>query len=239
MIPIYGQLAYTLNCIHSLLLHRSRFSAELIIIDDASPDKSGEFLPLVNGIRYHRQKVNGGFINSCNTGGEMSNGRFIVMLNNDTRVTAGWLDRLLGSFETWPKAGMIGSKMHYADGSLQEAGGIVWRDGSAWNYGRGDDLNRPQYSHARQIDYVSGCSIALPTTLWRELGGFDPFYKPAYCEDVDLAFKVRARGLETWFQPQSRIVHYEGKTRAPARRAASRRTRSSTPRSCSCAGASR
>ncbi len=212
VIPIYGQLAYTLNCIHSLITHKSRYTAEIIIVDDASPDRSGEFLPQLHCIRYHRQKVNGGFIQSCNTGGEISAGRFVIMLNNDTRVVSGWLDNLIGSFDIWPNAGLIGSKMHYADGSLQEAGGIIWRDGSAWNYGRNDDPNRPQYSHARQVDYISGCSIAMPTALWLDLGGFDAFYRPAYCEDVDLAFRVRSCGREVWFQPQSRIVHYEGKT---------------------------
>jgi GT2 family glycosyltransferase len=212
VIPIYGQLAYTLNCIHSLITHKSRYTAEIIIVDDASPDSSAEWLPQLRCIRYHRQKVNGGFIQSCNTGGEISAGRFVVMLNNDTRVVSGWLDNLIGSFEIWPKAGLIGSKMHYADGSLQEAGGIIWRDGSAWNYGRNDDPNRPQYSYARQVDYISGCSIAMPTALWVDLGGFDAFYRPAYCEDVDLAFRVRSCGREVWFQPQSRIVHYEGKT---------------------------
>jgi len=212
VIPIYGQLAYTLNCIHSLITHKSRYSVEIFIVDDASPDRSGKFLPQVKCVRYHRQEVNGGFIQSCNVGGKISNGRFVVMLNNDTRVTSGWLDNLIGSFDIWPHAGIVGSKMLYADGSLQEAGGIIWRDGSAWNYGRNDDPNRPQYSYARQVDYISGCSIALPTGLWRELGGFDPFYRPAYCEDVDLAFRVRSRGREVWFQPQSRIIHYEGKT---------------------------
>jgi O-antigen biosynthesis protein len=212
VIPVYGQLAYTLNCIHSLITQKSRYSVEIIIVDDASPDRSAEFLPHVRCIRYHRQKANAGFVSSCNAGGEISNGRFIVMLNNDTRVTSGWLDHLIGSFDIWPNAGIVGSKMHYADGSLQEAGGIVWRDGSAWNYGRNDDPNRPQYSYARQVDYVSGCSIALRTGLWRDLGGFDPFFRPAYCEDVDLAFRVRSCGREVWFQPQSRIIHYEGKT---------------------------
>ena len=212
VIPVYGQLAYTLNCIHSLITHKSRYSAEILIIDDASPDESGEYLTQLRCVRYRRQKSNGGFIQSCNTGAEIAAGRFVVMLNNDTRVTGGWLDNLIGSFEVWPRAGLVGSKMHYADGSLQEAGGIVWRDGSAWNYGRNDDPNRPQYSYARQVDYVSGCSIALPAPLWRELGGFDRYFRPAYCEDVDLAFRVRSCGREVWFQPQSRIIHYEGKT---------------------------
>ncbi len=212
IVPIYGQLAYTLNCLDSLFLHQSRYSFEVIIVDDVSPDCSGDVLPLVKGIRYHRQSANGGFINSCNAGALMAKGRFMVMLNNDTRVVEGWLDEMLASFELWPRAGLIGSKLFYADGSLQEAGGIIWRDGSSWNYGRADDPNRPQYSHARQVDYISGCSIAVPRDLWLLLEGFDPLYTPAYCEDADLALRVLSAGREVWFQPRSRIVHYEGKT---------------------------
>jgi GT2 family glycosyltransferase len=212
VIPVYGQLAYTLNCLESLFTHGSRCSYEIIIVDDVSPDDSSRYLPLVKGIRYHLQPQNGGFINSCNTGAAIATGRHMVMLNNDTRVVEGWLDELLESFSLWPKAGLVGSKLFYADGSLQEAGGIIWRDGSSWNYGRNDDPNRPHYSHARQVDYISGCSIALPAALWRELNGFDRLFTPAYCEDADLALRVVAAGREIWFQPQSRIVHYEGKT---------------------------
>ncbi len=212
VIPVYGQLAYTLNCIHSLRAHKSRYSAEIIIIDDASPDVSAAYLPDVECIRFHKQPKNGGFIESCNTGGRLARGKFIIMLNNDTRVVPGWLDELIGGFDLWPNAGLVGSKLHYADGTLQEAGGIIWRDGSAWNYGRNDDPNRPQYSYARQVDYISGCSIALRTELWRELDGFNRHYHPAYCEDSDLALRVKAGGREVWMQPLSRIVHYEGKT---------------------------
>jgi GT2 family glycosyltransferase/PII-like signaling protein len=212
VIPIYGQLAYTLNCLESLFSQDSQYSAELIIIDDCSPDVSGSYLPEVTDIRYHLQSKNGGFIKSCNTGGAMARGRFVLMLNNDTRVVPGWLDGLLDSFSLFPKAGLVGSKLFYADGSLQEAGGIIWRSGNCWNYGRNDDPNRPEYSHARQVDYISGCSIVLPASLWHALGGFDPLFTPAYCEDADLCLRVVALGYEVWMQPQSRIVHYEGKT---------------------------
>lgn len=212
VIPIYGQLAYTLNCIDSLFSHESQYSAEIIIIDDCSPDVSGSYLPDVADIRYHLQPQNGGFIRSCNTGGTMARGRFVLMLNNDTRVVPGWLDSILDSFSIFPKAGLVGSKLFYADGSLQEAGGIIWRSGNCWNYGRNDDPNRPEYSHARQVDYISGCSIALPAKLWHALGGFDPLFTPAYCEDADLCLRVADLGYEVWMQPQSRVVHYEGKT---------------------------
>jgi GT2 family glycosyltransferase/glycosyltransferase involved in cell wall biosynthesis len=212
IIPVHGQLNYTLNMLDSLLRHPSRHALEIIIVDDASPDETGLFLPRIRLLRYHRQAANGGFIASCNACAALARGRFVVMLNNDTRVVAGWLDRLIGSFELFPKAGLVGSKMFYPDGRLQEAGGIIWRDGTAWNYGHGDDPNRPQYCYARRADYISGCSIALPRTLWNQLGGFDAHFHPAYCEDVDLAFRVREAGFEVWFQPQSRIIHYEGKT---------------------------
>ena len=213
IIPVYGQLPYTLNAIDSLLSHASRFRAEIIIVDDCSPDGVTEqFVPQIRGVRHHRQAINGGFIESCNTGGRLARGRYVVMLNSDTRVVSGWLDELIGSFDIFPNAGLIGSKLLYPDGTLQEAGGIIWRDGTAWNYGREDDPNRPQYCFARQVDYISGASIALPSALWHQLGGFDRYYAPAYAEDADICQRVRSLGREVWLQSASRIVHYEGKT---------------------------
>ncbi len=212
VIPVYGQIAYTLNCLDSLFAHRSRFSAEVIVVDDASPDGSGALLAALPQMRTLLQKTNGGFITSCNIGGQAARGTWLVMLNNDTRVVDGWLDSLIGSFASFPKAGLVGSKMFYPDGSLQEAGGIIWRDGGAWNYGRNDDPNRPHYAYARQVDYISGCSIAIRRETWNALGGFDARYAPAYCEDADLCLRIADRGQQVWFQPQSRVVHYEGKT---------------------------
>ena len=212
VIPIYGQLAYTLNCLDSLFTHQCHATFEIIIVDDCSPDISGVILTGIKGIALIRMFRNGGFIASCNIGASQARGRYVLFLNNDTRVVDGWLDTLVDSFTIFPKAGLVGSKMLYPDGALQEAGGIVWRDGSCWNLGRNDDPNRPHYACAREVDYVSGASVMLPTKLFHQLGGFDAHYAPAYCEDADLAMKVRAAGREVWFQPQSRVVHYEGRT---------------------------
>ena len=212
VIPVYGQIAFTLNCLDSLSRHRSRYRAEIILVDDASPDGSGALLAELPYIRTLLQKKNGGFISSCDIGAAAACGKWLVMLNNDTRVVDGWLDALIESFARFPEAGLVGSKMHYADGSLQEAGGIIWRDANAWNYGRNDDPNRPHYAYARQVDYISGCSIAVTRECWAALGGFDPLYAPAYCEDADLSLRISDSGKQIWFQPQSRIVHYEGRT---------------------------
>ncbi|MDC7682869.1 glycosyltransferase [Asticcacaulis sp. BYS171W] len=212
VIPVFGQLGYTLNCLHSLLSLTTRYRFEIIIGDDRSLDATERWLPKLEFLTYIRHDENAGFIANCNRAAKAAQGRFLVLLNNDIRVVDGWLDQLLDTFARFPKAGLVGSKLFYPDGKLQEAGGIVWQDASAWNYGRDDDPNRPRYSYARQIDYVSGCSIALPTDLWQEMEGFDPHFSPAYYEDVDLCFRLRKAGYQTWLQPRSRVIHYEGKT---------------------------
>lgn len=213
IVPVYGQLGYTLNCLDALLSHRSKHTFEVVVVDDCSPDQSRDWLARVHGIRMHARTSNGGFIAACNDGATQARGKWLVFLNNDTRVVSGWLDALIDSFATLADAELIGSKLFYPDSSLQEAGGIIWRDGSAWNYGRNDDPNRPEYCYARRVDYVSGASIAVARAVWNEIGGFDTRYTPAYGEDSDLALKVRyGRGKQVWMQPLSRVIHYEGKT---------------------------
>jgi GT2 family glycosyltransferase len=213
IIPIYGQLAVTLNCLDSLARHRTRYSFELIIADDASPEASEtRRLDEIPWVRYIRRRQNGGFIATCNEAAAAARGRFLVFLNNDTRVARDWLDEMIGSFAIYPKAGLVGSKLFNADGSLQEAGGFLSRSGKAWNYGRNSDSNEPRYCFARRADYCSAASIALPAVVWAEAGGFDTDYAPAYWEDVDLAFRLRQLGYEVWFQPLSRVIHYEGKS---------------------------
>src|SRR5262249_18375351 len=132
--------------------------------------------------------------------------------NNDTTVTEGWLDALIGTFQTIPNTGLAGAKLIYPDGRLQEAGGIIWRDASGWNYGNGDDPDHPRFNFVREVDYCSGACIIVPRGLFDELGGFDSCYAPAYYEDTDLAFKIREAGRKVIYQPMARIIHHEGLT---------------------------
>ena len=151
-----------------------------------------------------------GFLKTCNRSAELARGDYLFFLNNDALACEGWLEPLLRVFDQFPDAGLVGSKLLFPDGTLQEAGGFVWNDGSAWNYGRADDPDKSGYNYVREVDYVSGCAILVARALWRELRGFDDLFAPAYCEDSDLAFRVRAAGRKVYYCPFSAIVHLEG-----------------------------
>ncbi len=210
VIPVYGQFAHTLACLRALAAHPPDAAFEVIVVDDGSTDETPERLPQVAGLRYHRRARNGGFIAACNDGALLARGEYLVLLNNDTVPQPGWLDALLATFDGLPRTGLAGAQLLYPDGRLQEAGGVVFDNGGAWNYGRFGDPADPRYAYVREADYVSGAAIAIPTRLFLGLGGFDARYAPAYYEDTDLAFAVRAAGLRVLYQPAAKVVHDEG-----------------------------
>ncbi len=212
IIPIYGQIEYTLQCLQSIANNTSKIDIEILIVDDCSPDESATILKMVSGLRVIKNTKNQGFIRSCNLGAQNAQGEYLLFLNNDTEVTLDWLDELHRTFLEFPGTGLAGSKLVYPDGRLQEAGGIIWQDGSAWNFGRMQDAKLPVYNYAREVDYCSGASIMVPKNLFNELGGFDEHYLPAYCEDSDLALKIRQKGYRVIYQPLSSVIHYEGIT---------------------------
>ena len=211
VIPTFNQLPFTLACIHSVLSSKTRYSFEIIIADDCSTDSTTEiFSQGVGHIKHVQTEENQGFIRNCNNAARQAIGRYLVLLNNDTIVLPGWLDELIEPMETHSDIGLTGSKLLYPDGKLQESGGIIFSDGSGWNYGRTDDPRKPQYCYMRDADYVSGASIALRTAFWRTKGGFDEQYSVAYYEDTDMAFRVRQAGLRVVVQPLSQLIHFEG-----------------------------
>jgi GT2 family glycosyltransferase/glycosyltransferase involved in cell wall biosynthesis/SAM-dependent methyltransferase len=212
IIPIYGQIDYTLKCLQSIADNTPQTDIEILIVDDCSPDESVNILKMVIGLRLIKNNKNHGFIRSCNHGAQNAQGEYLLFLNNDTEVTPDWLDELHRTFLEFPGTGLAGSKLIYPDGRLQEAGGIIWQDGSAWNFGRLQDSKLPLYNYAREVDYCSGASIMVPKSLFNELGGFDEHYLPAYCEDSDLALKIREKGYRIIYQPLSSVIHYEGIT---------------------------
>ncbi len=212
IIPVFNNYEYTALCLESIAQSKTKRSFEIIIVNDASTDNTFTMLKKISGVHVINKKINSGFINSCNEGASNTKGRLLLFLNNDTWVVPGWLDALADTIDNVENAGLVGSKLVYPDGRLQEAGGIIWNDASGWNFGRLQDPSRPDLNYLRDVDYCSGASIMISKSLFEKINGFDLRYSPAYFEDTDLAFSVRKIGLRVLFQPTSEVIHFEGIT---------------------------
>ena len=210
VIPVYNQVCYTYNCLLSIAANTGDIPYEVIIADDVSTDATRKLAHFAENLVISRNSKNMGFLKNCNQAAAKARGEYIFFLNNDTTVGENWLRPLVDLMERRQDAGMVGSKLVYPDGKLQEAGGIIWKDGSGWNFGRGQDPDMPEYNYVKEVDYISGAAIMIRSSLWKEIGGFDETFAPAYYEDTDLAFQVRQKGYKVLYQPQSVVTHFEG-----------------------------
>lgn len=213
IIPVYNNYYYTKLCLQSILDNTKDISYEVIIADDNSTDETKRIDKYVKNIKIIRNEENLRFLKNCNNAAKYAKGKYILFLNNDTQVQNNWLKPLVETIENDNKIGLVGSKLVYPDGTLQEAGGIIYRDASGCNYGRNDNPNALWYNYVKEVDYISGAAILLKRSLWNELGGFDETFAPAYYEDTDLAFQIRyKKDLKVVYVPQSVVVHFEGKS---------------------------
>lgn len=210
IIPFYNEINQTIACLQSIQQQHINIDYEVILADDKSSDPFHKVLQNIVGVRYFRNEENLHFLRNCNLNAAHARGKYLVFLNNDTIVKPGWLQNLYETFFEHEEVGIVGSKLIYPDGELQEAGGIIWEDASGWNWGKGHNANHPLYNFLRDVDFVSGASLMIPTDLWNEVGGFNENLKKAYYEDVDLCFRVRSMGYRILYKPSSEVVHIEG-----------------------------
>ena len=216
VMPVFNKAGLTFKCLRSVIEETAPGSYEIIVVDNASTDETARLLAHVEGLRVIRNDVNRGFVDACNQGAQAARGRLLLFLNNDTFLFEEWLPAMVDLMGRDPCVGAVGAQLIYPDGRLQEAGGIIWSDGSGWNYGRGDDRHRPEYAYLREVDYCSGACLLVRREPFEALGGFDARYAPAYYEDTDLCFELRRLGYRVVYQPRARIVHVEGATAGTA-----------------------
>ena len=210
IIPVYNQWEYTIQCLDSIQKTSINMKYEVILMDDQSSDETIHAEKYIKNARIIRNEKNLGFLLNCNKGATLAKGRYLVFLNNDTLVQDQWLFWLVYTMDFKADVGLVGAKLIFSTGRLQEAGGIVFRDGSAMNYGREDQPDSPAYNYFKDVDYCTGASICIRKHIWDELGGFDTQFSPAYYEDTDLAFRIRKHGFRTVFQPNAIAIHFEG-----------------------------
>ncbi len=213
IIPIYGKAMMTLDCLIALnKIKHTDYPYEVVLVDDCSPDLSRKIFSKIRGIILHSNDKNLGFVGSCNKGAELAKGEYLIFLNNDTVVDTNWMKYLIDRLRSDSKIGIVGSKLIYPNGLLQEAGGIIYQDGSGCNYGNGDNPDNFKYNYPREVDYCSGASIAITKKLFFDVGKFNTEFSPGYYEDTDLSFTIREKGYKIVYEPLSSLIHKEGGT---------------------------
>lgn len=207
ILVVYNRAELTFACLESLQALTMPF--ELIIIDNASTDLTHEMLRRVEGIRSVKNTENKGFLRACNQAGALAEGKHILLLNNDAQLLPGSLEAAVDTLESRDDIGAVGGKIILLDGHLQEAGSIIWQDGSCLGYGRGQHPERPEFMFRREVDYVSGVFLLTPKKLFDELGGFDERFLPAYYEETDYCLRLWQAGYRVIYEPAAEVIHFE------------------------------
>lgn len=208
LLVLFNQAGLTYGCLAALAQERE-LAFETIVIDNASTDRTSELLDRLTGASVIRNADNEGFLLAVNRAARTARGEFLLLLNNDAVVLPGALRAAVQRMENSPETGAVGGAILLWDGSLQEAGSIIWRDGSCLGYGRGDDPAASVYDFVRDVDYCSGAFLMARRALFEALGGFDTDYAPAYYEESDFCVRLWEGGHRVVYDPAVRIRHFE------------------------------
>jgi GT2 family glycosyltransferase/glycosyltransferase involved in cell wall biosynthesis len=208
IVVLHNRAELTLACLRSIR-ENATAPAEVIIVDNASTDDTPRLLQQIAGARIIRNETNVHFLAAVNQAAQQARGENLLLLNNDAQLLPGSLDAALMTLDSKTDIGAVGGRIILLDGMLQEAGSVVWRDGSCLGYGRGDDPFAPMYMFRRDVDYCSGAFLLTPRRIWQKLGGFDETFKPAYYEETNYCVRLWELGLRVVYEPAAVILHYE------------------------------
>ena len=207
----FNQAAITLECIDALWRHTQNYTYEIILIDNGSEYSDYQKLLILQNecIKLVRLEKNTYFIGGNNIAAEIAQGEYLVLLNNDVFVETHWLEPLMAIFQDYPDAGAAGPKFLYPNGTIQEAGTIVLKNGVTHQLGKWQAANHPAYNQLKTVPYISAATLLMKTATYKKIGGFDPHFLPGYYEDVDLCFKINTLQKKIYYCPQSTVRHVE------------------------------
>ncbi|MDX6650844.1 MAG: hypothetical protein QOJ97_2795 [Solirubrobacteraceae bacterium] len=211
VIPVHDGVDLTKRCL-DILLAQDLGGAEIVVVDDASGDGTAAAVAGYEGIRVVRNESNQGFAGSCNAGAAAATGERLVFLNNDTRPTDGWLDALLGYAREHPRAGIVGAKLLWPNGSVQHAGVGITRTRDVRHLYTGFPADHPAVDRSRPFQVVTAACMLVRREVFEALGGFDTAFVNGY-EDVDLCLRAGELGHEVHYCHECVVYHLESSTR--------------------------
>ncbi len=216
LMVVHNQFALTLQALASLRQAHAG-GIQLVLIDSGSTDETRHIANYVTGADVLRFDDNIGYLRGCNAGLQRASGSTVLYLNNDIELAPGALAAALDRLHSDPYIGAVGGKVIRAHGALQEAGCIIWRDGSTSGYLRDQSPLCPEANFVRDVDFCSAAFLLVRADVVHECGGFDEAFAPAYYEDADLCLRMQGAGYRIVYDPSVVVYHLEyGSTDAVA-----------------------
>ena len=227
LLVLYNQAELTFGCLTSIAdcLGATDLRVEIIILDNGSSDATAELLLRTDGATVIRSTENLHFLRGVNRAARQASGRHLLLLNNDAQLLPGSLEAALAALESSADIGAVGGRIVLPDGTLQEAGSIIWRDGTCLGYARGRDPTEAELLFRRDVDYCSGAFLLTPRDVFERLGGFDERYAPAYYEETDYCVRLWQQGFRVVYEPDVVVLHYEFGSAADSAEALERQRR--------------
>jgi GT2 family glycosyltransferase len=182
---------------------------ELILVDSGSSDETRDIDRYVVGAHVLRFDANIGYLRGCNAALQLTSADVVLYLNNDVLLASDAVGAALRRLRSNPRVGAVGGKVVRCHGVLQEAGCIVWRDGSTSGYLRDQSPLVPEANFVRTVDFCSGVFLMVRGDLVRRLEGFDDSFAPAYYEDADLCVRIAQAGHDVLYDPSVIVFHHE------------------------------
>ncbi len=208
IIVVHNNFELTIQTLVSL---RSSYSGavEVVLVDSGSTDETVFISRYIVGAKILRFVSNIGYVVGCNTAFSMTEGENILLINNDIEIVPGAVDAALRRLHLDPKTAAVGAKLVRVHGALQEAGSMIWCDGSTVGYMRDQNPMLPEANFVRMTDYCSAAFLLLKRQVIDQVGLYDEEFAPAYCEDVDLCLRIRAAGYAILYDPAVVVHHLE------------------------------
>lgn len=208
ILVLYNQAELTFHCLQSLQ-RDAGLPVEIIILDNGSTDYTAALLERLDGVTILRNTENLHFLRGVNRAAHEAHGKHLLLLNNDARVLPMAIPTAIARLEEDEGIGAVGGPIVLLDGTLQEAGSIIFNNAACLGYGRGRDPGEAEFRFRRDVDYCSGAFLMMRRALWEELGGFDESFAPAYYEETDLCMRIWETGRRVVYDPDVKIVHFE------------------------------
>lgn len=187
--------------------------SEVVVVDNASTDDSLQELAAWPRADVRPSQVNLGFAGGANLGIRATEAPLVVVLNPDVEVDPGFGAALQRVFVAAPRLGAAGAKLRYPDkNTIQHAGGVVEHPLLTTHHRGYGEPDQGQWDSPADVDFVTGGAMALRRTAFDDVGGFDEDFFPAYYEDGDLCFRLRAAGWQVRYEPSLTASHFEGST---------------------------